>query len=282
VKTVIALAVAGLAASAVAQTNNLSYELRLLGDSVNNGDTVSLPSSGGVVSFWLQARVRANTVAANTSNFGVGRATNGPAGQTPAFISVTDSVADTRLARGQVAADGGAGFALTGRGPLHRAGGPVDDLTDDAWHSATQNGTGGALFPSATGNQFGAFDQGGDRIYGFDAYIGPSRSGATNPWVGNFPATALGQFSPWANLYRVDVLVSGNSARSVTVNAAAFLSMFTRAQNIGGGTWLANLTSPTTGAASVTAPAVTFNVIPTPGAAALVGLGALAAGRRRR
>jgi hypothetical protein len=162
VKTVIAIAVAGLAASAVAQTNNFNFELQIapIGGTVANGGQLTLPATGGVVSFWLQGRSTAISLAAGQGNFGVGRATVGPAGQTPAFITVTDAVADTRLARGAIGTTGtgaNAGTPLTGRGPLFRAGGTAGSVVSP-WHSATANGSGGGLFPSGTNNQMGAFD----------------------------------------------------------------------------------------------------------------------------
>jgi hypothetical protein len=286
-KSAIALAVTCLAASAMAQSNDFDYDLRIveINGAVGNGGDVLLPAAGGVVSFWLQGRTTANSLAPNRSNFGIGRISAGPTGQTPAFIRVTDSVAETRLGRGSIGASGtgaNAGVPLTGRGPLFRTGGTSDSVVSP-WHSATQNGTGGRPFPSGTGNEMGVFDQDGDRLHGFDCYGGFQRFGADNAFVAaGFTPNSLGETSVWYNLYRFDVLVSGNTGRSVTLNAAGYVAAFVAFREISAGVWVSNVTGPAAGSESAIAPAFTFNVIPSPGAAALMGLGALAAGRRRR
>jgi MYXO-CTERM domain-containing protein len=276
------VAVAGLSAAALAQTNNFTYELRLVSSQVAPNGEIALPASGGTVSFWLEARSRANSLGAGNSNFGVLRATTGPAGQQPAVISVTDSVADTRLGRGLTGGTGtgaNAGTALTGRGPGFRAGGTTDS-TVSPWHSATQNGTGGAAFPSGTGNAMGAFDSNGDRLYGFDSYTGGSRVGDSDPWITQFPAVPVGEFSGWNRMYAIDVLVSGNSERVINLNFSAYLSSGVRTQDLGG-TWLMNITAASPASGSVTG-STSFRVVPTPGAAAVLGLAGLAAARRRR
>jgi hypothetical protein len=257
---------AGLASVAVCQTNNFTYELRLnpVDPNVVSGGQFFVPPEGATIGFWVEGRARANSLGSGNSNYGVVRASTGPAGQTAAFISVVDSFGSTRLGRSVVTASGPGGFPLTGRMPLFRSTGPVDSATPSPWHSATLNGPGATAFPSNAGNQFGAFDLDGDRLYGFDCYVGPSRSGLNNPWLADFPITPEGQFSPWSRLYRVDVLVPDIGARPLVVNAQAYLQAGVRAANIGGDTWLMNLTAAVPASGSATAAPFSLNLITRP------------------
>jgi hypothetical protein len=247
-----------------AQTNNFTYELRLVSEQVAPGGQIALPPGGGTIRFWLEARSRANSLGAGNSNFGVLRATTGPAGQLPSRISVVDSVPETRLARGPIGLSGtgaNAGTPLTGRGPGFRAGGTTDS-TVSPWHSATQNGTGGAAFPSGTGNAMGAFDQNGDRLYGFDAYTGGSRVGESDPWIAAFPPVPIGQFSTWNRMYRVDLVVAPGPTRSIELTYSAYLCSGVRTQDLGG-TWLMNITAASPASGSVTG-SFSFEVIEAP------------------
>lgn len=284
-KTFIALAVASLGASVSAQTNNFLFDLRIvpIGEQLAPGGALNLPASGGVLSFWLQGRSTAISLAPGQRNFGVGRASNGPAGQTPAFITVTDQETNTRLSRGSIGITGtgaNAGTPLTGRGPLFRTSG-TSGGTVSPWHSATENGSGGSMFPSGAGNAMGAFDQNGDRLYGFDCYAGGVLAGEENPYTARgFVEVPIGQASAWYNLYRFDVAVTTNQPRQIVINAAAYMSAFVGFIDLGD-SWTGNLSGLATGSRSVTASPFVITP-PTPGAAAMVGLGALVAMRRRR
>jgi hypothetical protein len=274
-----------VASVAWGQTNNFIFDLRIRTDALGTG-SYNLSPAGVSLPFWLEARCMAVTLAPGHANYGVMRASTGPAGQLPSFISVTDSVASTRLARGVVSPNGPGGFPLTGRAPLYRSGGPVNDSTASDWHSTTLNGPGGAAFGSGTGNQFGAFDLNGDRLHGFDAAASPLRFGATDPWASDFPATPIGEWSPWARLYNFDVLIPQTvGERSITLRAWAFMSAGVLKREVSDGMWLMTVTNANSGSRSVTATEVSFHVPrpwPTPSAATMMALGLCVAGRRRR
>jgi uncharacterized protein (TIGR03382 family) len=276
------LALGGAAAPAMAQGNSFTYELRLVNEQLSRDGLILLPRQGGTVSFWLEARSRANSLLSGNFNYGVLRAGNSPSGQSPAVIQVNDPISPaTRLARGQVSPAGPGGFALTGRAAGFRNGGPVDDATASPWHSTSENGSGGAAFPSGAGNEFGAFDFSGTRLFGFDAFAGTTRTGATNPWTTQFPAAPVGDFTPWNRMYRVDVqIVDGFTPRNVLVSVGAFLSAGIRTVN-SGGTWTMSYAGSGLGGQFVTGSA-TIPIIPSPSAATVMGLGLAVASRRRR
>lgn len=263
----------------MAQSNTFLYSLQIvpLNPPIAPGGFVC-SDTPLTLSFELRARALATSLAAGNQNYGIMRAGNGPAGQTSSFIAVTDSVTSTRLLRGVVNPAGPGGFPLTGRAERFRSGGPVNDLTASPWHSVDQNGPGSTAFPSGTGNQFGAFDFNGDRLYGFDAYAGGLRTGESNPWLADFPVTPIGQFTPWTTLYRFDVRIeNATSRRAVTINAAAFLQAGVATSEVFG-SWPMRLVQGT----SVPAAQYSIQFCPSPSAATMCGLGLCVAARRRR
>lgn len=278
---------AGLAASAQGQTQH-SFEMRLIADGDAGAPSVSsqfaIGNAAGVtatrIGFWLQARVMQT---GGGQNWGITRASL-PAGGGTSFITLNDPSAGSSVSRGTVNGTG----SLFGRGLGFRSGGSSTGNTGNA--------AGSAAFPSGTNNNNGGLDNGGSgalmtRIYGFDAYVGATRNAANpdepyNPWGVNgasntsgadAPSVPLGEFSPWANLYRVWVDIGSFDGRTVVINASALLNGSMQTSDVGGGLYPMQLSPGQTLSSSYT-----FTVVPTPGAAAMLGLGGLAALRRRR
>lgn len=273
------LSAAGLASIASAQ---YTFEMRLIPDGAAGAPTGtwSMFPEGATatrIGFWLQARVSQSS----GQNWGIGRFSAPPAPNCD-FITVTDSAGST-LQRGTVNTSG----TQHGRGAGFRTGGSNVGATGNSGTSAA--------FPGPTGNENGGIDSAGTRIYGMDAYVGSTRSGLddgdgnlVNPWNVNGGASSLtaapianGTFSPWANLFRV-WLVPTNSGtmRTITISAAGQLNGTVQAAETspGSGSWAMQLGPAFQGTAQYS-----FSYgIPTPGAAALMGMGMLAAGRRRR
>jgi uncharacterized protein (TIGR03382 family) len=293
--TLAAFVVAVGTASALAQ--NYTFQMRLIPDTdpaSPGGPTAALTYTGASrIGFWLQARVSQTS----GENWGITRASS-PAGNNASFISIADPANATSLGRGAV----NTGGTLFGRGLPYRNGG--------ANSGQTGNIAGSTAFPSSSGNENGALDNGGagflaTRLYGFDSYVGATRADTDfdsdgdvddngdgtpeNPWgvnggshaanVSGTPWPSDGTFAPWANLYRfyVDIGSLANG-RVITVNASALLNGAIQAAptSEGGSTYAMQLSA---GQALTTS--FTINV-PTPGAAAVLGLGGLALGRRRR
>lgn len=305
------LSAAGLASIASAQTG-YTFEYRIIADGdagAPSGVWGSLPLSNSATSigFWIQARV-SQTV---NTNWGIVRAT-APAAPNCDFITVTDgaAIASTVLNRGRTSsATSGTGLH-TGRGTGYTTGGLRSSAGNGIISQDTAAGNNGnnsgantnaaqmpAAFPGVTNAENGAFDNAGRRIYGFDAYVGATRSGIddgdgnlVNPWNVNGAAGSLtaapvpnGQFSPWANLYRFVVILDGatnNVQRTITLDSAAQLNGSVQAAETspGSGSYAMQV-----GPASQASAQYSFVWgVPTPGAAALMGMGMLAAGRRRR
>lgn len=271
-----AIVAAGVAMPALAQ---YTYEFRIIADGDAGAPTGAwaqqpLSTTATAIGFWLQARVSQTT----GTNYGIGRVTS-PAVPGVSFLTVTDATG-SQLNRGAI--NGTA--TQHGRGAGFRSGGVNV--------GAAGNAAGSGAFPSTTNNQNGGLDSGNTRIYGFDAYVGATRTGtldpdtgeSINPWGVNGSATAgsvASGFSPWANIYRFVVLpTNSNSQRVITLNANAQLNGTLGAQETspGSNSWALQLAPGVTRTAQYS-----FNYgIPTPGAAALLGLGGLAAARRRR
>lgn len=271
-----AIVAAGVAMPALAQ---YTIEFRIIADGDAGAPTGTwaqqpLSTTATAIGFWLQARVSQTT----GTNFGIGRMTS-PAVPGVSLLTVTDAVG-SQMNRGAINAAG----TQHGRGQGYRSGGVNV--------GAAGNAAGAGAFPSTTNNQNGGLDSGNTRIWGFDAYAGATRTGiddgdggTTNPWGINGSATPgsvpLGEFSNWANLYRFVVLpTNSNSERVITLNATAQLNGTIGSQETspGSGSWALQLAPGVTRSAQYS---FTYG-IPTPGAAALLGLGGLAAARRRR
>lgn len=284
------VAVAGIAASAQAQ---YVFEMRLIADGqagaptpANSGPAFPIGDVANVqasrIGFWLQARVSQTT----GQNWGVVRATSPAGGSSASFISVSDPAGATSLARGQ-----------TGRvGATDRFGRAMGYQNGGSASGSTGNTGTSVPFPGSTGNQNGGLDNGGagllpTRAYAFDAYVGSTRNGDgdpdNNPWGINggaqsAPHPSDGTFSPWATLYRVYVDVGSlTTVRTITLNASALLNGAIGANPTDDSfaSWAMQLAVQQ---GQVRTTDFTFAVAPTPGAAAMLGLGGLAAMRRRR
>lgn len=279
---------AGLAASAQGQVQH-TFEMRLIADGTAGapsglGTAYSIGNPAAVtasrIGFWLQARVMQT---GGGDNWGITRASL-PAGGGTSFITLNDPAAGSSLSRGTISSSN----TTFGRGNGYRSGGTATGQTGNA--------AGSAAFPSGTNNNNGGLDNGGSgalmtRIYGFDAYVGATRNAVDpdniyNPWGVNgasnntgaaIDPVAQGTFSPWANLYRVWVDIASFSGRTVVINASALLNGSMQTSDVGGGLFPMQLSPGQTLSTSTT-----FTVVPTPGAAAMLGLGGLAALRRRR
>jgi hypothetical protein len=290
-----AVAACGLASSAFAQTNTndpagYHFEFRIIADGdigapIGPGTIMPLTPIATQIGFWVQARV----VQTTNENWGITRVSP-PAAPETSFLNVTDSVGST-INRGSTNATD----TNFGRGTGYRNGGPSNASLAN---TPSGNDPGSVAFPGITNNQNGAIDSGSTRIYSFDAYVGSTRNPVssddpTNPWRVNGAANggnpAAGApvpsdgvtYSPWASVYRFTVLPTNvNSPRAITLTAFAMVqgaigvhptdaSLSSYAMEVGPGR-------------SMTATYTFTWGIPTPGAAALMGMGMIAAGRRRR
>lgn len=284
------VAVAGIAASAQAQ---YTFEMRLIADGqagaptpANSGPAYPIGDVANVqasrIGFWLQARVAQTT----GQNWGVVRATSPAGGSSASFISVSDPAGGSVLSRGQTGRVGATD--RFGRAMGYQNGGTATGNTGNTGSSVA--------FPGSTGNQNGGLDNGGSgvvttRSYAFDAYVGSTRNGDgdpdNNPWGINggaqsAPHPSDGTFSPWATLYRVYIDLSQlSNTRTVVLNASALLNGAIGANPTDDSfaSWAMQLAVQQ---GQVLGTSFTFQVAPTPGAAAVLGLGGLAAMRRRR
>jgi MYXO-CTERM domain-containing protein len=252
----IAAVVAAAAGSALAQA---TFELQIVPIGVGaTGSNGAYTTSNSTVSFWLQARVARP---AGQNNYGVVRV--GP-GTTPSSIALAG---DASIARGTVNA--------TRRGRANPFRG---------------SGTSGGAFENATGNaptQVSSSNQGNENgfwtassLTRWDAYRGfqldndDADGNYLNPW--GDPRTD-GSFTPWVNIYAFSVNTTNLQNNLVNISIFASANVGVAVQTQGSNDVIDLLASPVnvSGAGSVL-------FTPTPGAAALLGLGALAAGRRRR
>jgi uncharacterized protein (TIGR03382 family) len=277
-------AVGALAGSAVAQT--YTFEMRLIPDGATGaptglGTAYNIGDPGAVtatrIGFWLQARV-AQTV---NQNWGIDRFSRPAASQGggEAFVRVNDSANQMSISRGTV----DSGNTLYGRGVGYRNG-PNGNTNNTSTANTGVNFENGHL--DATGPEGSA-----TMIYNIDDYLGGFRNGSSNPWgvnggTGGVPWPSDGTFAPWANLYRFWVDIYDFTDRTVTVDARGLLNGTVQTQDIGGGFWPMQTNVPAgqvaTSIYTLTTSAFNFHIVPTPGAAAVLGLGGLAAVRRRR
>jgi MYXO-CTERM domain-containing protein len=238
----------------------------------NIGDPASMAATR--IGFWLQARV-AQT---EGENWGVIRASSG---DTTSYIQLIDQTHQLTLTRGTT----NAANTAYGRGSGYRNGG--------ANTGNTGNSAGSLPFPDTTGNENGGIDQGagGARIYGFNAWVGATRSAAnpddpSQPWNVNgalgagSPIPSDGTFSPWASVYRVwlDVPAGWHQVGVVTIEASALLTGAATAAPVDPS--LTTWEMVEGGSAMVTA-SYAFSS-PSPGGAGLAMVGAAWASRRRR
>jgi hypothetical protein len=164
------------------------------------------------------------------TNLGVAIA--GPSATGPATIVLEDELDSSRLLRGVVVPVGPGGFALTGPAEGFRALGPVSDDEPSDWHTQDFNGPGVTPFPSSIGNEFGAFDQDGTRIYGWRAGPNLVQTSSANPFV-FFQPSAVGTFSLWQRLYAFEIYFETGANRNLTLRASATLSAGLRVSRLG-------------------------------------------------
>jgi MYXO-CTERM domain-containing protein len=257
-----ALIAASLAGSAVAQT---SFEYRLV---LNTNGTAGAAAAGNnfttsntTISFWLQARAARQ----GGDNFGIIRVGLGP---TPADITISG---DATIARGNANSTGSRRGRVTSFRFTGTSGGAFEATTGNAPTQTNPNAN--------QGNENGFWTP--QAINRWDAYLGFQRPNQeddegnyVNPW--GAPITD-GSFTPWQNIYAFTVNTTNVANNVVPVSARAWGNIGVTTQIVGSNTNIDALTTPVF---QTLTGSVTF--VPTPGAAALLGLGALAAGRRRR
>ncbi len=262
-----ALMAAAATGTAMAQA---TFEFRLIPNTLPTGMLAATQTPGvnnfetsnTVASFWLQAR---GARPAGQTNFGIIRVGLGP---TPAFITLTG---DGTIARG------GANASATRRGRVTNL--RFTGTSGGAFEVATGNAP-TQVNPNANqGNENGFWTA--SAINRFDAYIGFQRAnledsdGAyVNPWGAPI---VDGSFGAWTNIYAFEVRTTNLANNVVGVNARAWGNLGAQTQIVGSNTNIDALLTPVL---QTLTGSVTF--VPTPGAAALLGLGMLAAGRRRR
>jgi MYXO-CTERM domain-containing protein len=290
-KTVLAalLAVAGSATAAQAQ---FAIEARLVVDG-----SADAPSTPGIQSFLpgpqatrvgltLQARIIQNaaTTVASAGNYGIGGVLNPAATNTARFTHN-----DTTFSGGtyQPFSRGRTGTVL-GLDGLPVAGafgaeggrdfraGAINTAASDV-NGPQNNGAGANGANAASANGF--FPAAGGQLNFIQAVV-PSLSDG----LGTSPLFAVGQFSPWYNLYRVYFEPKPNASDPVRDVTVSFFGRFLGVTRFIGSPvpqYTLGNASGITGGLLETTVSATFQV-PTPGAAALLGLGGLIAGRRRR
>ncbi|MFT3683470.1 MAG: hypothetical protein QM783_00865 [Phycisphaerales bacterium] len=285
-----ALVAAAASSEALAQSQ-YTFEIRLIPDGAAGapsgpwqtyplGDPANVTATR--IGFWLQARV---SVTGGAENWGIVRAAS-PAGDA-SFITASANF-DVSVSRGST----NGGNSIFGRGSGYRNGG--------AQTGNTGNDVGSAPFPGTANNENGALDNGGSgsltrRVYGFNSWVGDTRAAAnpdepSQPWNVNGASGAgspvpSGQFSPWASLYRVWIDITpfaspgpGNYPQ-MSVSASAWLtgSIAAVPTDASQQTW-----QMLEGPGQLLTASYSFYVVPTPGAAAAVGLAGVFASRRRR
>jgi MYXO-CTERM domain-containing protein len=299
-----------VAARWVAQLPGANYGVEGATSGIVLGTSVGIPATGATaIVLTLQGNVSFGTFAANTSsirygNFGISALGFGPGGATD-FASITRSgnFAGTAFERGSWGSFVSAGDNSDPDNPVpptvygqYRGAAPGTfngtnnggngdfargfrfwNNTDGHLDDATGNviGPGGNSPLTGTGNGSGNsangfFNAGGDLI---NLNLARTDISAGSNTFGLSSNTA------YVDLYRVLItsttpMIPGGS--DLTINFNGFLrGGWNRSQS--GSQWLINSTPSVAAAAGIS-----FGLVPTPGAAALVGLAGLAAGRRRR
>ncbi len=284
------VSVAGLASAALAQSPVL--EMRIVTDD-NPGSPffgtpgAALPGVGTtLVGLTLQARV---TTTGTFANFGI-TAFGNSSSVGASNIRHNDSVSNQTSALwsniSNVWSRGLTGQDAETRGvfnPYRNTVSPAQNLESGNGSFTSPN----TASPFTFGNLFNGFVQTGlagdtgAQIRAIDAGITASAQAYPNFAAGATSTTVT--VSPWANLYRFFFAPRtnvGDNERQVTVTAAGRLRWGGSQGNVGG----LNIVSPSSVGATpafFSSASATFTV-PTPGAAALLGLGGLAVARRRR
>lgn len=284
------VSVAGLASAALAQSPQL--EMRIVTDdnpaSPFFGTAgAALPGVGTtLVGLTLQARI---TTTGTFANFGISAFGNSSS-VGASFIRHNDSVSNQTSALwsniSNVWSRGLTGQDAETRGVFS----PYRNTVTAVQNIESGNGTftsPNTASPFTFGNlpngfiQTGIAGDSGAQIRAIDGALSASATPYTNYAAGATSTTVT--VSPWANLYRFFFAPRtnvGDNERQVTITAGGRLRWGGSQGNVGG----LNIVSPSSVGATpafFTSGSVTFTV-PTPGAAALLGLGGLAVARRRR
>ena len=260
-KCVIAIvAAAGLASAAFGQVRPTSatYGFRLVPQGAASGLTNGGSTTLTAITFVLQAQA---TTAAGTTNYGVHRMSSG-----------TITAATSTLSRGLSNGTNWGRF----RGP-----GLINNFAAQAAGTGSNSATGNAAALDLASNVNGRFNAGNTVLSQIDAWRGAQTASSDingDPVANPFDATLVTDGSPsvWANLYSFTVLANAN-ASSAGASVTGFLNIAAFYADVGG-----NWTSDLLAAPTQVSTSFNWNIIPTPGAAALLGLGGLAAARRRR
>jgi hypothetical protein len=227
-------------------------------------------------------------------NYGISAFSNGSiSGTAPQLssISMTDSLGGGQLQRGRTpGATNLPSNSLYGTfNPFRGLFSPTGEQnTATGSNRATGNANGAALPATLTRNGFIDMDSNGNqRIRGMDLGYGQGATGRTTqlPTLSNDPNAT----DNWQNLYRLIYIpqaVVGGAARDITIDVSGvlrFFLYFTVAAGNDGELGTPDDTYTYFGLSenSARTASVTFTV-PTPGAAAILGLGGLVAARRRR
>jgi hypothetical protein len=264
------VAAAGIAAPAFAQTTPTAatFEFRLVpqgaASSLVNGGNVTSPT----VTFFVQGRAQ---TAANTTNYGVHRWASRANGDT-ATISSTNGTLVRAVSSGSTAFGRFRGGTVGNFTALRPTVTPDNSNTPTGNVSTGDNRTVNGLW-SAT--SISSIDAWRGNSYASTAPDPNDPDGDPVALPVPFPVVTDGSFSAWANLYSFTVTAS--SFGTVTLNATGSLNLAVRFSN-STGPWVPDLLPNVTPVNT----AFSFNYIPTPGAAALLGLGGLMAARRRR
>lgn len=301
-KTVLAalVSVAGLATSAYAQNGTYVIEVRLVVDG-----SAEAPTGSGITSFLpgpqatrvgltLQARVRQTATGSNSAsgNYGI------------AGVVAISASSLARFNHSDAAFSGGAYLALkrgvTGTAVSSNDSNPIagffggennpNDLSGPSARNFRGQGVADGTAPDVNGETNNAPAASGANSQSANGFFNNSASGLTglaSTIAAIQPANptlyATGTNSPWYNLYRSYFDPQPNSSdpvRNVTVTftGRVLAVVRTTASPIGGRSLT---TGGGNGAQNDQGASATFQV-PTPGAMALLGLGGLAAARRRR
>ncbi|MFT3683467.1 MAG: hypothetical protein QM783_00850 [Phycisphaerales bacterium] len=263
-----------------------TFEMRLIPDGVPGapigpGTVYNIGSStwamGTRVGFWLQARVMQTA----GENWGIVRASSPADGVSFITLSTAGTVF---ISRGSV----NGGNTLFGRGSGYHNGGVQTGNTG--------NSVGSAPFPGTAGNENGGLDSTRpdftiNRIFGFDAWVGATRSAAnldepSQPWnvngrTGAGSPTPLGMFSPWASLYRIWIDIPDQPYSTATLSASAWLNGSLQAVPTTPDLTVWEM-QPGPGQLATANFQFGYGFQPTPSATALLALSAAFSSRRRR
>lgn len=287
---------------------------------LTNGATSAVPATGAT-SFVLTLQGRAiftGTFPASSSsalfgNLGIFSIGFGPGGATqPTTITRTSGGVTTSLARGTwgsftssgaaAVVDPDTGDIITPAVPPTTVG-PFRGATPGNFSATANGGNGGftrgfrffgspttSALDSATSNGNGNDDANGrfgtdGNLSLFNLLRDDFQTGIRQGLITNQTTGSEAGTPNWMNLYRVEftsaVPLTVDASGTVTVDFAGYMRASDSTRLVGS-SWTMNAGTTASGAQSILTTAQVRFAVPTPGAAALIGLGGLAAARRRR